>query len=547
MRLVPVWFQQKGTAPAFGSRVEHPFRFALLAAGLYFLYCLWLLPVLTDWVSFAVDEGFTAYAAKRFLEGDLPHRDFFFLWTPGIVWLHALLQSLGASWLVERGFALLASSGTLFLCLAWAKRLGLDRGSRVLLFLLLFVWGFSLWNIPYSSWYAVFFSLAASWFLPKRFYLAGFLLGLSFWFKQNIGLLALLGALISLFLKQEKKSALHLSLSAFAVIVIPLSAFAFAGSQAFAAAVSQIFLFPLKYKTLMAEPLPSSQLAAPLSCFGLWILSLYLVRKGLVSRSVLLIQGAWGAYALYRWQIDGNAFAAGSLYLFSLLAWPLAALIFFSDWKNKEKNELAFFFFPAFGAFLQVYPRWDFQHFLFVFPLAALLLVYGADWIAKKYPDRPRLWIHAPLIALFLCALLPQLRLSVARVWGQKDPYERISVADGLNLNREMHDVADFLRAQGLQKGGPLLVFPNANYFYALEGFTNPTPHNQFFPGYVEAYGDKQENVLRNFELAGGRFLVLQKRSGTEKNVPIIYTEILERYRLLRDYPIHFSVWERKP
>jgi hypothetical protein len=248
----------------------------------------------------------------------------------------------------------------------------------------------------------------------------------------------------------------------------------------------------------------------------------------------------------YRWLDSGNGFVMGSFFLVSLLAWPAAAVTL-ADADLGRRRELLYAALPAFGAFLQVYPRADFQHFLFVFPLAALFLVQAFAWLAQRYPSRPWAWLHAPLCLLLILAVPLNLRLCAARTRGAPDPYGRISVGEAHALNQEMHAVGAYLRERGLQAGDPVLVLPNATHFYFLESFRNPTPHNQFFPGYVEAYGDDQENVLPEFERRGGRFIVFQKRSGTDRNVPVLYNEMLSRYRLAKDFPAHFAVWEKNP
>lgn len=545
MGLVPDWFQQKGTDTKASARVAR-IPWTLLAAGaVYFTYGWWLLPVLTDWVSFAVDEGFTAYGTDRLLRGEWPHRDFFFLWTDGILWMHALAKLLGVGWLGERGLSLSAATINVVLCLAWAKRLGLGRFSQGLLFLLSLTWGFTLWNIPYSSWYAVPLALGAAWALPKRICLAALLFACAFWMKQNVGLLSLAGAVGGLWICGEKAHSKKLAICAGAMILLPFLAFFFGGVGAFSAAFSQIILFPLQYRSLMALPLGVSQLAGPLMCLGLWIISLYLVHKKTELPLLrFVVQLSWVIYSAYRWSLEGAAFGGGMFFLLSLTGWLLIAPAILA--RNAKKSELVFFLLPAAGAFLQVYPRADFQHFLFVFPPAMLVLLLALEWI-RETKQKARLWLHAPLIALLLAGLYAQARLHKAKQLGELDPYGRISFGDGLALNREMREVGEYLRGRGLVRGSPLLVLPNANYFYSLEEFRNPTPHNQFFPGYVEAFGERQQQVLSDFEKAGGRFLVMQKRSGTERNVPFVYEEIRQRYRLAKDFPVHFSVWEMIP
>lgn len=512
----------------------------------YFLYGLWLLPVLTDWVSFAVDEGYTAYGTDRLLAGEMPHRDFFFLWTPGILYLHGLAQSWGADWLVQRGLALSAASGTVFLAMAWAKKLGVDTPWRLLFGGNLLVWGFTLWNIPYSSWYAVFLAMSASYVLPAKPRLAGTLYGASFWFKQNVGILSFMGALTALLLIRERTPARRLGIWGLAAIGLPFALFAISGGDAFRASVEQIFLFPLQYRKVMAEPLRAEVMAAPLSCFGLWLISLFLVKKGEGKRrTILLIQVTFLAFVLYR-GLTAEKFDHGMMFLLSIIAWPLAALAFRFSERSRREN-LLLYSLPSFGAFLQVYPRWDFQHFLFVFPLSAVILSYGAQWLAARYETKSKFWIGLPLLGLLVLGVLIQIPGNFIRMRGGTGPYGRIAPEAARSLSMEMRSVGDYLRERGLAEGSPVLILPNATYFYSLEKFHNPTPHNQFFPNYVEAFGSEQKGVLAEFESAGGKYLVIQKRSGTEMNVPEIFSEIQLRYRLARDFPIHFSVWELNP
>ncbi len=62
----------------------------------------------------ALEEGFMLVFPERFLEGDLPNRDFLHLYGPGSVWaLAGVFKVFGVSLWSERAVALLQQGGLL--------------------------------------------------------------------------------------------------------------------------------------------------------------------------------------------------------------------------------------------------------------------------------------------------------------------------------------------------------------------------------------------------------------------------------------------------
>ena len=526
--------------------------FVFLAA--YFAYHGRLLPLLTDWVSFAVDEGYTTYAAQRIREGDWPHRDFFFLWTPGTAYLHAGLQALGAGWLAERAAALAAAGFTAGLVLR-ASRLFLGFRDRLLLMLLLLVWGYSLWNIPYSSWYAVALALVAVFLYPRFPAAGGVLFALSFWFKQNVGILSFLGAAAWLLLpcilgageKEAKRAAWRLAAGFAAVLAVPfLALLAFGGPSAFLQAFRQIFLFPLQYPSLMGTAPPAHLFAVPLSTLGLWLLSLFFFRGTEARGTTRLLQVALLVYIGVQAARAPREVALGFFLLFSAAAWPLALASELAGGDGKKIRRFLWLFLPGLGAFLQVAPRFDFQHFLFVFPLSALLLARALRLLPERYPSVGAAWARLPLFLLLAGGSLFQAEVNRAYHAGQADPLGVVSRDLPYRLNEEVAAVKSHLLGLGLEEGGPLLVLPNATSFYRWTGFRNPTPHQQFFPGYVEAFGARQEEVLASYRARKGHYLVVQERSGLRENVPRIAEEIEREYRVVKAFPEYFTLYEPK-
>lgn len=542
--MVPVWLSKISSYLDLRSRLD-PSLCALLAfAAAYLAYGAWQLPVLTDWISSAVDEGYTSYAAQRIREGDWPHRDFFFLWTPGTAYFHALLQALGFDWVGERAVTLVAACTSSLLVLGWAKDWKLSSGDRALLMLLLFGWSFTLWNIPYSSWYAVLWALVAIRLVPVNMLFAGLFFGLAFWFKQNVGILATCGAAAWLFLEGRRREIFWLVGVFGLVLLLPFSAmFIWGGSEALLQALRQIFLFPLRYPSLMGVTPPKSQLAAPLTAFGLWILSLFFLRNRVSQRSAGLMQFGLlayiGTYALK----NPSDFVHGSFFLLCILAWPLSITVEFLKGDRAGFRRFLQIWLPGLGVFLQVFPRVDFQHFLFVFPITALLLLRTFSTLRQRYDFLASGWVRLPAILLAAGGLFLQWQVLRIHLVGQIDPMGRVSESAYYRLNEEVAAVRRFLLNDGLQEGGSLLVLPNATSVYRWTGFRNPTPHQQFFPGYVESFGVRESNVLPDYRARGGKYLVVQERSGLEQNYPEVSAQIERDYEELKRFPEHFTIY----
>ena len=525
------------------TRRLEPILIFLLVA----LYGAIFLPVLTDWVSFIVDEGFTSYGAQRLREGQWPHRDFFFLWTPGILGWHALLQSVGLGWIGERASALLFSAFTPAAVWAVAKAGGFPIRHRLTFFFLVVAWGYSLWNIPYASWYAVACGMAAIWLLPRSVWAAGLAWALAFWFKQNVGILGFGGALAVLVWDREGRRAAKFLIAFTLGLALPFAVFGFfGGREALVQALRQIFFFPISYPRLMGTFPGREMFSSPLVAFGLWLLTLFTLRPDLEPRLPRMLRGLLLIYLFYCLYSKPGIFLLGWFLLISVMAWIFAGGLALAELATEERRRFFAFFLPALGMFCQVAPRFDFQHVLFVFPLSLLCLLWAEERLSVRYRWLKGAPLYLPLILLALGGGYFQLRTHFLRWNGQRDALGMISYGEGHRNNEEMKSVMDFLAAEGLKRGDPILVLPNATSFYNWSGLRNPTPYDQFFPGYVEAFGGRQADVLPAYEKAGGRFLVWQRYSGLELNAPELAAAIPTRYFLRKEFPYHFSVWEKK-
>lgn len=469
----------------------------LVWAALAFVYGALLLSVCSDWVGFIVDEGFTLYGASRMQAGELPYRDFFFLWTPGILYWQRLCEAAGAFF----GLAPLWAGrwgvlpfGALLVALAvhhtrlqsrslWAAPLA---GALAIL------WGTTLWNMPYASWNAAALAWLALTFFRRIPWLAGAILALAFWFKQNIGCGALAMLAIFLLWKQDWKTFGKI-LGGFALLLLPGFLY-FAAQGALQAFLWQVFYFPWVYREVMFLALPWRSLLSP----------------------------------------------RGFFFVFPIL---LVAAHLYARIRGENKQGLFLYGFLTFGIYYQVYPRFDFQHFLFVFAILLPPLFALAEAARKELR-----WLAG------LCVVLLGLTGAAEQSGLWRMQFAPEHMLDGVKsrglaaqLNREVEEVRTYLRTElGLKAGDPLLILPHEETIYALGGFRNLTPHNQFLPQYVEAFGDAQNRVLRQYREAGGKYVLLGYRPVLERAAPELANELQSRYQVRRKFPFYFAVWEPK-
>lgn len=463
----------------------------ILAAAIFWLA---LLPLCSDWAGFIVDEGFTLYGAMRWAQGEIPHRDFFFLWTPGNLFFQKIfaLLPLPAIWA--------GRIATLGFCLAIlaalsesAKRMEISLRGQAFILCSAILWGFSHWNMPYASWPAIALTWWAILQTDRRFWLAGLLWALSFWFKQNIAILSFCGFFLLRFIQGERHS-LRIISCFYLLGLLPGFLYFFitgAGKQF----IQQIFLFPLTYREAMYLGLPWGDFRS--ARFFFWLLPF---------ASFIAIAAAW--------------------------------------FKNKKWDSFTVYFLAAsLGIYAQVYPRLDFQHFLFVFPLAILWFVWAIERLAKPLWTRLAFLLGVGLIAsgLFYGAqgiaavLWPENILAGVRSRGLAAKY-----------NAEIKSVENFLSQNHWQAGDPLLVLPHEETLYYLLGAKNPLPHNQFLPSYLEAFGDKPENALTLYREKGGRWVILGYAPVLEQAYPGILRDLSDNFILVQKLPYYFSIWRAK-
>lgn len=159
--------------------------------------------LLTGYFADLIDEGYFADLADRVARGELPYRDFATPYTPGLHYLHAWAFGLIGRDLVTMRLLLVVVKSALAVLLYVLGRRLMPPAFAVLPVAMLFAIDTAplMWE-PHPAWYALLFALVCVWSVNRLIeggserwvLLAGAAAGLSFTFKQNIGLFILLAA-----------------------------------------------------------------------------------------------------------------------------------------------------------------------------------------------------------------------------------------------------------------------------------------------------------------------------------------------------------------
>lgn len=161
------------------------------------------------------DEGYILHSALRVLRGEIPYKDFDFVYTPiSILTVSAFLQIFGESVFSGRLASLTFSLLSLF---PLYRILSMITKNKLLIILSLFFfigWGTAHINFPWPTMFAIGFLLYTMFFYlqgviqknNKYFYISGIFVILTLLSKQNFGAGILLMSLVSFFFLKSKKT-----------------------------------------------------------------------------------------------------------------------------------------------------------------------------------------------------------------------------------------------------------------------------------------------------------------------------------------------------
>lgn len=186
--------------------------------------------------------GYGEVAAERVLNGEVPYRDFFFNYTPGVLWLNTLAMMLfGPRMLAMRGvIALFRLATTIAGCQIGSRVL--STGWTLIAVTLMLAWSASIFTVHPTEYSMLFVMMTMASLLRFdesrglfNLFAAGLWVGLIFTFKHNVGLAMLLAcgcaiALRARFLEAERESSaprsqLALIFIGFVTVVAPMAAY----------------------------------------------------------------------------------------------------------------------------------------------------------------------------------------------------------------------------------------------------------------------------------------------------------------------------------
>lgn len=370
--------------------------------------------------------GYNLVSAERVLNGEVPYRDFLYNYTPGVLWLNALLFKLLGTTLMTARIGVFAAKALTALLLFMLARRFLRGWLAVLPVIMTLAWiGYADILKVFPTQYGMLFLLASCLAVlkshdivngkPKLSWLvaAGALAAFTFLFKQNVGVFTLAAAGASVvcagLLTPSTKEGLSrhvqsvwnvLAVTAGFVLAVAPALLYLASNSALGEMVSHFTRHAAEYGEAKGIALPSPLLLLP---FGLVAGIFIIVIVRLIGRRAvkavrwvtvggcvaLLFVIVWGESPptafLYR-SVVAQAFYLPAYVAFAGLTWFAIAVR--SKGKSEEQVRPQFHFSAslvtlvlfALAAFLEIFPRSDADHLVRMLPsslLAAVALLTG--------------------------------------------------------------------------------------------------------------------------------------------------------------------------
>lgn len=475
--------------------------------------------------------GYNVSPAERVLQGEAPYRDFIYNYTPGVLWLNALLMKwFGASLMTINWGLFVFKLGALAALFYIARRFASGWIALLPVALTLAWIGYRVIFRVYPTQYSMLFVLLGIIFMlaydrtkRQRWLLAcGLAVGFVFLFKHNVGVYLLGASTIALAVRETLVGAEDFSWRAQLLNLLKKSAVFWSGFAVVAAGVGVYLasagaLFPMlehffsvagEYSELRSIALPDVRLIAPVvaSLVVVTAIALFAIRRMprlfepfltavmLAGSIILLLPGR--AYL-----IKNSATAAISYFPIALFALTLIFLAwqFVRHRRSRQEREwlwqsygpiiiVAAF---ALAAYLEMFPRADYAHLVRVLPpvflLLFLLMVRCAAALVGFFQDR----LPRPRRAALLCAAVPIVFLFAT---GIKDGWQprfdssfrlieqtplAIKRASGILVTRKQAEFVDSLAVMIETNSSPddyIFSFaPRGTAFYFLSARKNPT------------------------------------------------------------------------
>ncbi len=516
--------------------------------------------------------GYSLAPAERVLNGEVPYRDFLYNYTPGLLWLNALLMKLfGATVMTARAGLFAFKLGTLVAVFYIGQRLTSPLVALIPVALTLFWLGHNYIYAIVPTQYSMLFILCGLIFMlnydeseKMRWILfGGMAAGVVFVFKYNVGIFLLGSGTLAIAIREAMIAGESAFRPRLISVVIKRAAIYWIGfailagamvlylafNNALGAMVDHFLHHALAYGEEKSVPLPSIKLVAAFALASLVIIAggfivltkapkLFMLYAGLTvcaGAVAVLIPGR-----LYRIKASASAAVA----YFPIFLFFLAVIIAFFQLKRIYRNDalrrdwwrlhgaIVFTALFAIGAYLELYPRADYYHLVRVLPLVFLLATLFAARLLPALLAYFQMRLPLSKRATLLCAAAP---LVFFFATGIKDTWQphfdsslhfiertglQINSARGILVRRRQAELieglASLIESNSSTDDYIFSFAKRGTAFYFLTGRSNPTRFVWWHS--VGLKGGDREAVLEQIE--GRQFkLILMEDKLKDRNV----------------------------
>lgn len=510
-----------------------------------FAWTLLLIPTKTPFVVY--DEGFAVFNAARITNGDIPYRDFWSIYPPGQFYTLAILfKTFGSTLFVSRIYDTFVRLLIVFSVWLIAKRITSNPQKYFAVIttaLLLSSAGF------YS--YAVFPALALGLLgistLLKYLdtgrhhflFLAGFFLGLTFFFRLDFGLYFGLSVFVTILLnyllnmRQKNASSIkilfnlsEIAIMAGIILIIVVTIYGYIGIlSGFANLLEQVIIFPATmFKSTRWLPYPT--LLPTTSNFLEWIRFYF----------PLLVYGV--GFFFYLNDLRKKRTILDTQYFGKITIFILGVLLF-----------------------AQALSRYDYIHIVPT-SLTATLVVYSTI-ISPNLLKSPTPTIRfvrvlglSGFISLYI--VLPTIILAYyIRDFSPLGCYSQTEKASCVYIDKNQEDAIDYIRAHtkenesifvGNSRHDAILI--NDIGFYFLSARQSSTKYSELHPG-VATTLPVQQSIVQSIESRSVKWIVLvQVPESTEPNASAISSDVtyldefvLSNYSLVKEFG-NYQIWQ---
>lgn len=423
------------------------------------------------------DEGWIINPAQRISQGEIPYRDFHYIYTPAVAYLIGLgFKLFGASILLSRLITMAVSLLTIYILMLLTQSITKKKYAYLIPTTIYIVWlpihiNFA-WPIVYSILSGLATCLLLLIFRRKRLFylifLAGITTGLTILFKQNIGFALLLNNVIFFLFEQKLRKKIYIFLYLFGVTFLPIIlCIYFYFNHALIPFINDMYFFIIKEFIL----------------------------KGLQS-TPFIYPDIWYKEAV-----------KALLYLFPLLISITSAIFTFK--KNKSFVFLATF--SGFYYLLGIRPTTDFMHLVPLLSITGipllLVLFYANNRFVKIACSL--IFISSIMLGLYSALFMNYYRWDTPII--HQNLYTsspRLGVLTDAKYHEIIPTIDDYIESHTTQKSY-LFIYSFSPSFYLLTDRKNPTKFI-YLPISLLSNNDQKE-IIQNL---------------TNKNVPIVLTDI---------------------